>query len=191
MIDTIGSGIRRVFNKQRERFFPLPDYDLHDPQRVRVRLYGKILNENYTRALLNNTDLLLHEVVALDCLQKGQALTDEQFRLLRHRKLVEGRRPNLYVAAAVAQATEGKAAYIRHRGFDNAYYKSLVVQYLQEWKEASPNDIKRLLLEKLPDILDYDQKKNKIKNLLQEMVQEGTIQNQGKKGKGAKWVLQN
>ncbi|UOG92663.1 MAG: hypothetical protein L3K52_02770 [Candidatus Thiothrix sulfatifontis] len=25
MIDTIGSGIRRVFNKQRERFFPLPD----------------------------------------------------------------------------------------------------------------------------------------------------------------------
>ncbi|WML87682.1 RNA-binding domain-containing protein [Thiothrix subterranea] len=191
MIDTIGSGIRRVFNKQRERFFPLPDYDLHDPQRVRVRLYGKILNENYTRALLNNTDLLLHEVVALDCLQKGQALTDEQFRLLKHRKLVEGRRPNLYVAAAVAQATEGKAAYIRHRAFDKVYYKSLVIQYLREWKEAAPADIERLLLDKLPDVLEYAQKKNRIRNLLQEMTKEKTIMNQGGKGGNAKWVLQN
>src|SRR5438105_3560323 len=37
MIDTIGSGIRRVFATQRWRYFPLPDYDLSDPQRVKVR----------------------------------------------------------------------------------------------------------------------------------------------------------
>ena len=26
MIDQVGSGIRRMFETQRERFFPLPDY---------------------------------------------------------------------------------------------------------------------------------------------------------------------
>lgn len=192
MIDTIGSGIRRVFSKQRERFFPLPDYDLDDPQRVRVRLYGKILNENYTRVLMNNTDLLLHEVIALDHLQKGQPLTDEQFRLLKRRKLVEGRRPNLYVAATVAQATESKAAYIRNRAFDKVYYKSLIIQYLQEWKEASPADLERLLLDKLPDVLEHEQKKNRIRNLLQEMaLKDGTILNHGGKGINARWILQS
>ena len=52
MIDTIGSGIKRIFNLQRSRFFPMPDYDLSIPQRVKVRLLGKILDENYTRLLM-------------------------------------------------------------------------------------------------------------------------------------------
>lgn len=49
MIDTIGSGIPKAFNIQRARGFPLPDYDLSEGQRVRVTLYGKVLDENYTR----------------------------------------------------------------------------------------------------------------------------------------------
>jgi ATP-dependent DNA helicase RecG len=44
MIDTIGSGIKRMFLKQRERFFPMPDYDLSEPERVKVRLFGKVLD---------------------------------------------------------------------------------------------------------------------------------------------------
>jgi ATP-dependent DNA helicase RecG len=31
MIDTIGGGIRKMFEKQKQRFFPLPDYDLSEP----------------------------------------------------------------------------------------------------------------------------------------------------------------
>jgi len=34
MIDTIGSGIKRMFQKQRDRNFPMPDYDLSEAQRV-------------------------------------------------------------------------------------------------------------------------------------------------------------
>lgn len=34
MIDTIGSGIKRMFFTQKKRFFPLPDYDLSDPTSV-------------------------------------------------------------------------------------------------------------------------------------------------------------
>lgn len=36
MIDTIGSGIKRMFLNQRERFFPMPDYDLSELNRVRL-----------------------------------------------------------------------------------------------------------------------------------------------------------
>lgn len=71
MIDTIGSGIKRIFNLQRSRFFPMPDYDLSDPQRVKVRLLGKILDANYARLLMTNTDLSLFDVIALDKVQKN------------------------------------------------------------------------------------------------------------------------
>jgi len=33
MIDTIGSGIKRMFTLQRQRSFPMPDYELSDPNR--------------------------------------------------------------------------------------------------------------------------------------------------------------
>lgn len=53
MIDIIGSGIKKMFNLQRLRYFPLPDYDFNEPNRVKVRILGKIINENYTSLLLN------------------------------------------------------------------------------------------------------------------------------------------
>ena len=53
MIDTIGSGIKKMFLTQRQRFFPLPDYDLSRPDRVVVTIQGKILDENYTRLLIS------------------------------------------------------------------------------------------------------------------------------------------
>ncbi|WP_327849385.1 ATP-binding protein, partial [Anoxybacillus ayderensis] len=47
MIDTIGSGIKKMFLEQRKRFFPMPDYDLSEPNKVKVTIYGKILDYNY------------------------------------------------------------------------------------------------------------------------------------------------
>ncbi len=43
---------------------------------------------------------------------------------------------------------------------------------------------------RLPEALGRPQKKNKIRNMLQEMVKlDGAIVNAGGRGKGAKWVL--
>lgn len=191
MIDTMGSGMKRVFRTQRDRFFPLPDYDLSDPQRVKVRLLGKVLDENYTRALMRHADLTLHEVMALDRVQKRQVLTDEQFNLLKRRKLIEGRRPNLYVAASIAKAVGQQAAYIRNRGLDKTHYKELVLTYLRSYQQATPVQLEELLLGKLPDVLDTRQKKNKIRNLLQEMAKkDGSVMNSGGRGENACWVLQ-
>lgn len=190
MIDTIGSGIKRVFSLQRKRFFPMPDYDLSDPQRVRVRLSGKILDENYTRLLISKTDLSLFDVIALDKVQKKKNLSDAEFTRLKRLKLIEGRRPNLFVAAHIAEATHVKADYIRYRAFDKEHYKKLVLSLLKEFGTTNRKEIDRLLLEKLPDILTPQQKENKIRNLLQEMSKkDGSIKPQGGPGRHTRWTL--
>jgi len=70
MIDTVGSGILKMFLAQKKRCFPLPDYDFSNHE-VRMKLYGKILDINYTRRLLNE-DLPLSEVFELDRKQKEE-----------------------------------------------------------------------------------------------------------------------
>jgi ATP-dependent DNA helicase RecG len=189
MIDTIGSGIKRIFTLQRSRFFPMPDYDLSDPQRVRVRLSGKILDENYTRLLITKTNLKLVDVIALDKVQKKKALTDDEFVRLKRAKLVEGRRPNLFVSAKVAEVTHGKADYIRYRAFDKDHYKKTVLSLLKKFGPTSRKEIDKLMLKQLPDILEQHQKENKIRNLLQEMKNDGSIILVDGPGPKSKWTL--
>ncbi len=90
MIDTIGSGIKRMFTRQRERSFPMPDYELDDPKKVVVRLIGEVLDENYTQLLLSQTQLDLMDVIALDKVQKKRPLDEEVYKRLKARKLIEG-----------------------------------------------------------------------------------------------------
>ena len=52
MIDTIGRGIRKVFTEQQKRFFPMPDYKIDQARKeVTVKIYGKLINEEYYRLL--------------------------------------------------------------------------------------------------------------------------------------------
>lgn len=60
----------------------MPDYDLSQPEKVTVRIYGKILDENYTRMLINNTDLDLKTVIYLDKVQKNIKLSKEEYKIL-------------------------------------------------------------------------------------------------------------
>lgn len=188
MIDTIGSGIKRMFTRQRERSFPMPDYDLHDPARVAVRLTGQILDENYTQLLLSQTELGLMDVIALDKVQKKRPLDEEIFRRLKSRGLIEGRRPNLFVSARIAEAIGDKASYIKNRAFDKPHYKDLVEAYLRQFGQASRADLHSLLLQKLSDALTEGQKKHFVRNLLQEMKKERRIVPDGA-GRWTKWRL--
>ena len=141
MIDTIGSGIKRMFTKQRQRNFPMPDYDLSEPDRVKVRIIGKVIDEKYTRMLMARADLDLMDVIALDKVQKRKPINEDEFKSLKAKKLVEGRRPNLFVSAEVAAATETKVDYIKNRAFDKDYYRKMVVAYLEKFGEASRRQI--------------------------------------------------
>lgn len=95
----------------------MPDYELEDPKKVAVRLTGEVLDENYTRLLLEGVELDLMDVITLDKIQRRWPI-DDAFRRLKAQKLIEGRRPNLFVSAKIAVATGEKAAYIKNRAGD-------------------------------------------------------------------------
>ncbi|MDH4162185.1 MAG: putative DNA binding domain-containing protein [Nitrospirota bacterium] len=189
LIDTQGGGIKKMFSLQMNRYFPLPDYDLSDLQKVKVRITGKVIDEKYTRLLINKTDLDLKTVILLDRIQKHEAISKEDASQLKKAKLTEGRFPNLYVSAPIADVTGKRAEYIRNRSFDDDHYKKLIVAYLKKYASASRQDIDGLLLNKLSDALSDQQKKNKISNLLAQMSRKDkTIKNKGS-AKKPKWVL--
>ena len=188
MIDTIGSGILKMFETQRKRNFPLPDYDISRPQNVVVRIAGKIIDEKYTRMLMARSDLDIWDVMALDKVQKRKRLTEAEFKRLKHKRLIEGSRTKPIISADVATATDSKADYIKNRGLDKDHLKMFVVKYLQQFKEGSRVDFERLLLTKISDALTVEQKKNFVRNLLQEMKREGTIDTIGRK-RWSRWVL--
>ncbi len=188
MIDTIGSGIKRMFTRQRERSFPMPDYDLSDPKKVAVLLTGQVLDENYTRLLLSQIELDLTDVIALDKVQQKHPLDEEAFKRLKARNLIEGRRPNVFVSAKIAAATGDRATYIKNRAFDKQHYKELVVKYLNQYGHATRAEVDELLLGKLSDVLATNQKKRFIGNMLQEMKDDGQIVPEGTT-RWVKWRL--
>ena len=181
MIDTMGFGIRDVmFKGQARRYFPLPDFDLTDPHHVVLRLQGRFIDENYSRALLTHTDLAWPEVLALDAIQKGEPVDETIVQELRSRGVVEGRRPDLHVAATVAASTGEQAEYILHRAFDDTYYCDLIIQFLRKFESARRTDFNRLLKDKLSDLLSEKRKVKKIENLLQRLRKQGKIELEGK-----------
>ena len=169
MIDTIGSGIKRMFVKQKERFFPLPDFDLSDPDKVVVKIAGRIWDENYTKLLMSKTDLDLKTVVLLDRVQKTLPITEDEIKQLKKLGLIEGRKPNLHISASVANVTGEKSSYIKLRGFKDEHYKKMILECLDKYKTATKQDIDRLILDILPDILDENKKANKVRNLVYAM----------------------
>jgi len=188
MIDTMGLGIRRMFLAQRKRFFPLPEYDLSELDHVQITIFGKLIDENYSRILMEEQDLSLAEVILLDRIQKKQPVNRALANELRRRNLVEGRFPNLYISANIAKTTGQKAEYTKHRAFDKQYYKDLVLKFLDQHSEAGPEDFQKLLLDKFSDLLTDDQKKAKVRNLLQELSsRDGLIRNVGGRGLLARW----
>lgn len=188
MIDTQGGGIKRMFQKQRQRFFPLPDYDLSQPERVMVTLRGRILDERYTRLLMAQTDLDLGTIILLDKVQKGQRISADEAKRLKVAKLAEGRYPNLIVAGRVAAVAGEKARHIRNRGFDSRYYRDLIVALVREHQPVSREDIDKLLLDKLPEVLTREQKLNRIHNLLRQLAEAKIIRNDGSR-RFPQWVL--
>lgn len=188
MIDTIGSGIRRIYNSQRKRYFPMPDYDLSDKKSVTVTLYGKIINENYSRILYEKSNLDMDEVFLLDLVQKGKSITKEQNEVLRKDKLIEGRYPRVYVSSNIAEIVGEKVEYMQNKGLNNKFYMDYILEYLKTFKYATRKDINNLIYPKLPDILDNEGKDRRVKYLLTKLRKDNKIINRGN-DKNSKWYL--
>lgn len=175
MIDTNAMGIPMMYQIQRDKCFPLPTYDLEDINRVKVTLYGKILDRNYTQLLHSNGDLDLHTVFLLDKVQKKEVISKEEYSLLRKAGLVEGRYPHIFVSYKVANMVGKPVEYVKNKGLDKDVYEQLVINALKTMTNAKVSDIKAVLEGALPAIMDEKQQTKKVSNILQAMKREGIV----------------
>ena len=188
MIDTQGYGIHKMFQSQKNRYLPMPDYDLSTSNVVILNLPGAIIDENYSLMLLANQDLTLTDAVLLDQVQKGHPIASEAIAMLRKRKLIEGRIPHIYVSKNIAQATDQKVEYSKHKGLADKKCEALLLDSLKDHGSLSKQEIERLLWDLLSDQLDEKQKKTKVYNILRKLRESGQIINETK-GNKSLWFL--
>ena len=187
MIDTMGYGIHTMTLAQRQRYFPLPDYGRSTANSVVLEIFGHTLDENYSLLLLEKQDLDIATVILLDRVQKKRPIPDSAAAHLRRQGLIEGRKPNFYLSAAVAASTNEQAAYTRNKGLEKERLKQFVLSHLRQFAPTSREDLDNLLIPMLPAGLTEQQKRDKVKNLLSEMrAKDGTICCEGR-GPAAVW----
>ena len=123
---------------------------------------------DYSRLLAKNSELSIEEIILLDRFQKGLPLNDDESKQLKAKKLIEGRKPNYYLAKPVAQLTGQKAEYSKNRAFDKQYYLDLICKAIDEHVSMTRKEIDELLRNKLPEWMDETQRVNRIDYLLKE-----------------------
>ncbi len=189
MIDTATLGIRRAYNIQKAKYFPMPDYNISSGTQVEVTVYGKTLDDNYMHILYDHQDLDLQTVFLLDRVQKGLPIDKTDVDKLRAAKLVEGRISSLFLSASAAKSIDDSASYIKNKGFDDKYYKDLVVEYIKKYHKAKRKDINDLLWDKLPASLSDKQKANKIHNILTALKKSEVIDKDTDNQQKSSWIL--
>ncbi|KQS90038.1 ATP-binding protein [Chryseobacterium sp. Leaf394] len=178
MIETQGGGIRKVFNFQKQRFFPLPEYDFSD-RKVKVTIIGKVINEDFAKILIKNPEINLEDTLILDRVQKKKELTDSEFNYLKKKKFIEGRKGSNYISYNAIEPTKNKdllADYINNRSLDDRHFKELILEFISKSGKAKRKDIDNFIIPKLSSALTDYKKKNKVTNLLSAMRVEGKIE---------------
>lgn len=181
MIDTQGYGIHKMYQSQKDRYLPMPDYDLSTADEVILNLPGTIIDENYSLMLLANQDMSLMDAVLLDQVQKGKPINDNAIKKLRKEGLIEGRKPHLYVSKQVAKATNTQVEYTLRKGFNDAECQEWILKALKDHKVLSRKQINELLWNKLPVDYTDTQRVNKIGNLIMKLKRQGVIKTDEKR----------
>ncbi len=188
MIDTNSMGIPMMYRIQRDKCFPLPSYDLSAMNRVKVTVYGKVLDANYTQLLHANGNLDIQTVFLLDQIQKKQTISLENYHELKKKNLVEGRYPNIFVSFKVANAVGERTRYITNRGLDENICRELVLQALKIQPATMWEILEVLDRGALSAVLTDVQKQRKVSNLLQKMKNENLIHPEGPRNK-TRWHI--
>jgi ATP-dependent DNA helicase RecG len=177
MIDTIGSGIKKMFTKQKERLFPMPDYDISDETRTRVTITGEIINDNYAHQLKIRPELSLIDVMALDKVQKKQAITDKEVNRLQELKLITGLPSALQII--------GYYPVIFYQE-----YKQMILDLIIQKGSATRDDIVNLIMPTLSPDEPKEKRLRKITNIVAKLSkQEKIIINTSNTDKYPVWVL--
>jgi ATP-dependent DNA helicase RecG len=188
MIDTIGSGIKRIFEIQRDKFFPLPDYDLKD-KKIKVTITGKVIDLEYAKLLAKRGDLSLYEIYLLDKVQKNKTLGTDEIKTLRQKGYIDGKKGHFFISASIAEVTGEKIAYTRKKGFSTKIYSDILLESLQHHKKGlSRKEVEEIVLHQFPESLSLSEKKVKLTGILTKLRKENKIKNSGTDSKPS-WTL--
>ena len=182
MIDIVGRGIRKIFNEQWKRHFPMPDYEIDAVNKeVAVRLYGNAIKEKYTTLLKENKELTLEDCILLDAVQKGHRINETDANNLHSRGLVEGEYPDLTISLSIARQTKQVPEYTRLKGLEKDKLKQMVIQFLQNSgsEGARREFIYKYLKDVLPSNKSEEQQLRIVGRLLVEMNADGLIGKEG------------
>jgi ATP-dependent DNA helicase RecG len=189
MIDKGGFGIGEMVRLQRDRFLPLPDYEGSDAANTVFNVWGQTLSAEYSRLLMDRPGLGLGDVLLLDRLQKGHALTAAQRKGLRERGLIEGRGARITISAGLARALGREPEYVDATGIGDDWMRAKVLKLLALGPQPRAK-INALLLQTVPQVVVGEARRRAfIKDLLQEMARRGEIRNVGGATRAARWAL--
>jgi ATP-dependent DNA helicase RecG len=179
MIDTVGSGIKKMFTIQRERFFPMPTYDISDENHTEVTIHGELINENYSRLLFKHPKLSLDDVITLDKVQKKMPVSERETQRLRDLKLVVDSASNLFITDSYPNAT-----------FND--YKKLILNFLKINGTATREDINNLIIPLLIEDEPIEKKQKKVSNIISKLAYtDKKIENISKSVRYPVWKLSN
>jgi ATP-dependent DNA helicase RecG len=177
MIDTIGNGIKRIFTTQRERFFPLPTYDISDEKHTEVTIFGELINANYSRILFSHPELSLDDVILLDKVQKKQPVSETEIQHLRDLNLVAGMGYELQVA--------GNYVKISYQE-----YKQMILDLITQNDSATREDIVNVIMPTLSPDIPIEKRQKKISNIIVGLsTKDKKIVNISKSVKSPVWAL--
>lgn len=183
MIDTVGRGIKKIYTEQRNRHFPMPDYEIDNENRkVGVTIYGKMIDEKYTDLLKRETSLSLKECIWLDAIQKHRPVTKEIAKYLHSKDLIEGRYPNYNISLKVAKMTKQIGIYTKEKGLENKILENMVLQLAKNaGKEGFKlSDVFDALHKSLPSSKSDESKKRFLGRLLCKMANKNLILAEGR-----------
>lgn len=169
MIDTVSRGIKKMFNEQRLRHFPMPDYDIDLLNKeVGVTIYGNTINEKYTQLLKHNETLSLEDCILLDAVQKGHRIPEEHAVDLLNRGLLEGDTSEYGISLDIAKKTKQLPDYTRNRGLAKEKMMQMILQYLQNAGTigAKRDSIYEYIKDVMPQMKTHEQKLRMLGDML-------------------------
>lgn len=172
MIDTVSRGIKKMFNEQWKRHFPMPDYEIDALNKeVGVKIYGNTINEKYTELLKENNTLTLGDCILLDAVQKRHRISEKDVVALLNRGLLEGDTSEYNISLDIAKKTRQLPYYTHNRGLDKAKLQHMILQYLQNAGSvgAKRDAIFDYLRDVLPRNKTPEQQERMVGNILAEM----------------------
>lgn len=172
MIDTVSRGIKKMFNEQWKRHFPMPDYEIDALNKeVGVKIYGNTINEKYTELLKENNTLTLEDCILLDAVQKRHRISEKDVVALLNRGLLEGDTSEYNISLDIAKKTKQLPYYTHNRGLDKAKLQHMILQYLQNVGSvgAKRDAIFDYLRDVLPRNKTPEQQERMVGNILAEM----------------------